>query len=162
MGLFKSLLLATLSIVAVLMSTVPPDVDAQQPASVPSSSPQCPPQNQLLPEAVVILNTGSTNAPCYWIYVLPSGDATYETAQKHGSGKLPIHLREKFFHDLKLAQPLSKLRTQKPCLKSVFFGTSTLIKLGQEESPDVSCPGSGKAVALFRDATAITQQLGVL
>ena len=109
----------------------------------------------------VILNSGSTNAIGYRIFVPLSGQARYIDGDGRGNGKISAALTKKFFTDLKSAMPLEKLPIKQPCIKSVSFGTSTAIRLGGGQSPDISCPGNAKTQLLFNDVTAIAQALKV-
>lgn len=94
----------------------------------------------------------------YKITVAPSGNVSYVTGKRSGQGKLTAALTQKFFQDIKAAMPLSQL-PKLGCMKSTSFGASTIIILGSERSPDVSCPGNPKATALNEDAEAIVKVL---
>ncbi|WDD37004.1 hypothetical protein PQG02_34885 (plasmid) [Nostoc sp. UHCC 0926] len=48
------------------------------------------------------------------------------------------------------------------CAKSVSFGTTTTIRLGNQQSQDISCPGNGKAQRLDNDIIAIVKALNVV
>jgi len=108
-----------------------------------------------------IINSGSTNTIGYRIYVNPSGQANYVDGKGEGQGTIPQRLTRKFFKDLQTAKPLSTLPVRQPCIKPTSFGTSTTIKLGAEQSPDISCPGNAKAWALDNDVIAIAKFLKV-
>jgi hypothetical protein len=117
------------------------------PAGVPSTT-------------AIVVNSGSTNFMGYQITVAPSGSVSYVMGKKSGKGKLTATLTQKFFQDIKAAMPLSQLPKQ-GCIKSTSFGTSTVIILGSERSPDVSCPGTPKETALNEDAEAIAKVLKI-
>ncbi|MEH1873683.1 hypothetical protein [Nostoc sp.] len=116
----------------------------------------------LVPNNVaIIVNSGSTNAIGYRIYVSPSGEVNYVDGKGTNQGKLSEKLTKKFFSDLKVAEPLSNLPKQS-CIKSVSFGTITIIRLAGEESPDISCPGNAKTQRLDNDVIAIAKALNVV
>ncbi len=116
----------------------------------------CRPQISLLSKNVaVILKTPSTNTDCERFLVAPSGEVSFTIGNKTGQGTLKAPLSDKFFRDVKAAEPLSKLPIKLHCLKSASFGTSTFVSLDNEKSPDLSCPGNAKAKQLFEDSTAI-------
>lgn len=117
----------------------------------------------LVPNNVgVILNSGSTNTVGYRIYVSPSGEVNYVYGKGSGQAKLPEKLTKRFFRDLKLAEPLSNLSVKPNCVKSTSFGTTTTVSLGGQQSPDITCPGNGKALRLENDVIAITKTLKVV
>ncbi|BAY26700.1 hypothetical protein NIES2100_65160 [Calothrix sp. NIES-2100] len=117
----------------------------------------------LVPNNVgVILNSGSTNTIGYRIYVSPSGEVNYVDGKGTGQGKLPEKLTKRFFHDLKVAEPLSSLPVKPDCVKSTSFGTTTTVSIGGQQSSDISCPGNPKARRLEDDAIAITKALKVV
>jgi hypothetical protein len=108
----------------------------------------------------MIINSGSTNTCPYTISVLPSGQATYTVCNTQGKGEISHPLTTKFFDDIKVAQPLSKLPFM-PCAKSVSFGTTTKVNYRKQKSPDVSCPSNdAKVTNLFDDARSIQKALG--
>ncbi|MBD2441408.1 hypothetical protein [Nostoc sp. FACHB-110] len=117
----------------------------------------------LVPNNVaVIVNSGSTNTIGYRIYVSPTGETNYVDGKGSGNGKLPEKLVKRFFNDIKVAEPLSKLPTKPSCVKSTSFGTTTNVSLGGEQSPDLSCPGNSKARRLENDVIAIAKTLNVV
>ncbi|MEH1910745.1 MAG: hypothetical protein V7L05_14805 [Nostoc sp.] len=116
----------------------------------------------LVPNNVaIILNSGSTNTIGYRIYVSPSGEVNYVDGKGSNQGKLSEKLTKNFFRDLKIAEPLSNLPKQS-CVKSVSFGTTTTIRLADQQSPDISCPGNVKAQSLDNDVIAIAKALNVV
>lgn len=108
----------------------------------------------------VIFNSGSTNTIGYRIYVNPSGEATYFDGKGQGHGKISQALTKKFFADIQAAEPLSKLPVKR-CVKPASFGTTTTIRLGAEQSPDISCPGNALERTLDKDVIAIAKALKV-
>ena len=110
---------------------------------------------------VVIANSGSTNTVGYRIYVSPSGQVTYVDGKRQGRGKLSPVITKQFFSDLRAAEPLSQLPMRRPCLKPASFGTSTTVRLGAQQSADLSCPGNDKAELLFKDVNVIRRILHV-
>jgi len=114
----------------------------------------------------LIVNTGSTNARGYRIYVQPSGRVHYVLAnrgktdltERMSSGKISKAQAAKLFHDLALAMPLSRLPAGHG-VKSASFGTSTYVTFGRQSSPDLSFPANAKARALAADAQSIATAL---
>jgi hypothetical protein len=132
---------------------------AQQPIQAPQHRQQCPPQNFIVTtDTAVIFNTGSTNSSCFRILVSPTGQAHFVQGNQSGKGRIPRRLTRKFFQDISAAEPLSQMPAAN-CMKSVSFGTSTFIRLGGEQSPDISCVNNAKAKALVTDVEKITQML---
>lgn len=122
----------------------------------------CLPQTILVPSNVaVIYNTGSTNTPCYRIIVSPRGEASYVKGNQQNTGRISTALARKFYHDIKVAEPLSGL-PKLQCMKPVSFGSSTFIRLGGQESPDVSCAANAKGRHLFRDSQTIAKALDII
>lgn len=162
MNVFKFLSLATfVCLTSLTNEAIFFITNAQLPQQVNKN--QCPPQNRLVKSNIpIILNTGSTNTPCYRIYISPTGKVDYVVgSNRNGKDSLKQKLTHRFFRDIKKAQPLSKLPTQ-PCMKSVSFGSSTFIRLGGEQSPDLSCPSDNPQVkALFQDVNEINRDLKI-
>jgi hypothetical protein len=116
----------------------------------------------LVPNNVaVILNSGSTNTIGYRIYISPTGEANYVDGKGSGKGKLSERITRKFFRDLKASEPLSSLPVQQSCVKPTSFGTTTTVSLGDQRSPDISCPGNAKTQRLDKDVLAIIKVLKV-
>ncbi|HUK91169.1 MAG TPA: hypothetical protein VLZ81_12260 [Blastocatellia bacterium] len=113
-----------------------------------------------------IVNSGSTNAPGYQISVDESGHVKYTPGKRRNAVGFqePEHeieaviapeMVKRFFADIDRAGPLSKLPAGH-CMKSASFGTVTFVKMGGEQSPDISCPDSDPRIeALYKDAQAI-------
>ncbi len=134
-----------------------PKLTSAQAQSEPATSVE-----NIVPKNVaVILNSGSTKTIGYRLFVFPSGQVRYIDGDGRKIGKISVALTQQFFSDLRAAMPLEKLPTKKPCRKPIAVGTSTTIRLGAAQSPDVSCPGNAIAQALFHDVTAIAKALSV-
>ncbi|MEH1784973.1 hypothetical protein [Nostoc sp.] len=117
----------------------------------------------LVPNNVaIIVNSGSTNTIGYRIYVSPTGEVNYVDGKGSNRGKLSKKLTREFFRDVKIAEPLSNLSVKQGCAKSVSFGTTTTIKLADQQSQDISCPGNDKARRLDNDVIAIAKALNVV
>ena len=111
-------------------------------------------------QPAVIINSGSTNTCKYIIHILPSGKATYTFCNKKGAGEIKVNTATKFFNDISAAKPLSNLVYNKPCVKSVSFGTSTQVRYQGQTSQDISCPSNDSRVTnLYDDAKTIQQEL---
>lgn len=114
----------------------------------------------------LIVNSGSTNARGYRIYVQPSGRVRYILSNRGNvsltegieDGRIAKTQAAKLFHELALAMPLSKLPGGHG-VKSVSFGTSTYITFRRQSSPDLTFPANAKARALADDARSIAQAL---
>jgi hypothetical protein len=96
------------------------------------------------PDFAVIVDSGSTNRAGFHLVVQSSGNAEYTAARQKEVRrlKIPDALAQRFYADLKAAQPFSALPRQ-VCAKSASFGTKLTIEFGGEETPDLSCPGQG-------------------
>jgi hypothetical protein len=112
------------------------------------------------PDSAAIVDSGSTNRAGFRIVVERSGNAEYTiTRQKEAQRlKIPEALAERFYADLKAAQPFPALPQQR-CAKSASFGTRLTIEFGEEETPDLSCPDQGNPQIrmLKRDANDIVK-----
>lgn len=114
----------------------------------------------------VILNSGSTNRAGFRIVVDRSGHAAYTVVARRKPANpaepveraLPSALVQRFFSDLDAARPLSALPYQH-CMKSISFGTTLLVELGAEKTPDLSCPAesSSQIQNLKRDVNEIVK-----
>jgi hypothetical protein len=113
------------------------------------------------PAAVVITNTGSTNAIGYRVRVSPDGQASFETGDGPGQASLPPDLLSRIEHDVKAASPLSKLPASTSCMKSVSFGTTIFIAAGDERSPDLSCPADVVEQSLKDDVAGVVATLKI-
>lgn len=109
----------------------------------------------------IIINTGSTNAAGYRIYVSSDGQATYIDNRGERRGQIDEQLALKFFRDIETAQPLNDLPHRQECIKAASFGSSTYIKFGRQTSPDLSCPGDDQSQQLANDAREIRNALNI-
>jgi len=107
-------------------------------------------------DTITIENSGSTNMKGYRIAVTPDGMARTDDGR---AASLPPDLFAKLKSDVTMAMPLHDLKTG-ACMKSVSFGSSTFISLGDERSGDLSCPAGPKGEALSGDADSVAQFVG--
>lgn len=112
-------------------------------------------------DAIVIIDTGSTNMLGFRIVVGRNGEASFSTGEGRGSAQLPTSIFSKLKYDVVMAQPLSHVRASADCMKPMSFGSSTFVALGDEKSEDLTCPASPKGDALKSDVDAVTQFLRV-
>ncbi len=113
------------------------------------------------PDAIVIVNSGSTNFAGYRIVVDISGRARFKSGRTHGSASLPGAILSKLKFDVVMAQPLSHVRARPDCAKSVSFGSSSTVSLGPERTEDLSCAASPRGAALNADVSAVAGFLGL-
>jgi hypothetical protein len=113
------------------------------------------------PDAIVIVNSGSTNFAGYRIVVDISGHAKFESGHTHGSTRLPGAILSKLKYDVVMAQPLSHVRARSNCAKSASFGSSSTVSLGPERTEDLSCAASPRGAALNADVSAVAGFLGL-
>jgi hypothetical protein len=110
------------------------------------------------PTSATIANSGSTNTSGFRIVIEKSGNAEYTLTKQKETKRLTIAkaLVERFYKDLAAAQPFSALPQQK-CAKSTSFGTTLTVQFGDEETPDLSCPGeaSSQVTDLRKDVNDI-------
>jgi len=111
--------------------------------------------------AIVIINSGSTNTIGYRIVVTTDGEASFASGDGQGSARLPQGLFAKLKYDVVMAQPLSHVRARPDCMKPVSFGSTTNIALADERSEDLSCPASPKGKALKHDVELVADFLHV-
>ena len=111
-------------------------------------------------DALLIVNSGSTNMAGYRIEVLPNGNMAYGSGATIRSGTLPAAVTQKLFGDVRAAVPFAQLAL-KPCPKSASFGSTTVLTYKNETSTDISCPGSPKAATLYADVQTVRQAAGV-
>ena len=118
-------------------------------------------------QSVTIVNSGSTNTAGYHIVVDQSGKAEYQSqpsagkaaTPKSASKSIPQPLASALYADVEAARPLSGLPSR-TCAKSASFGAKLTVRVGAEESPDLSCGDGGneKLRALIRDTNAVVKQ----
>lgn len=121
---------------------------------------------------VRIIDSGSTNRAGFQIEVKRSGVAEMTSNPRRGDAatehakavqrKLPSETVQRFYADLQAAAPVSALPPVH-CMKSASFGSSLIVKIGNEQSPDLTCGDGGdeamrnlirdvqEIVSLFRD-----------
>jgi hypothetical protein len=118
---------------------------------------------QAAADTAVIVNSGSTNRAGFRVEVDRSGAAVYTSTPRGQPAErvrrnVPDELLRRFYADLEAAHPLSALPAER-CAKSVSFGTTTIVELGSERTPDISCPNARNpnTKALMRDVDEIVQ-----
>ena len=118
-------------------------------------------------DAVVITDSGSTNAAGFRIDVDQSGDGVYtpkprrpsqltDEQQQPRKRRISADLIKRFYADLDAAKPFSGLPNQ-GCMKSASFGTTLVLEYLSEKTPDLSCGdrGSAKLKSLIQSTNAI-------
>ena len=159
--LFTSAALTGLTAITVI-AALPTFQATAQPVTNDGSTQRCLPQRVLVrTDVAVIYNTGSTNAPCYRIFLSKTGKASYVVGDQQKSGEVSRGLARDFYRDIKAAEPLSEL-PKLACAKSVSFGSSTFVRLGGDQSPDITCAANSKGRDLFKDSQEIAHALGIL
>ena len=124
--------------------------------------------------SVVIVNSGSTNAPGFSIVVTRDANATWHAGATSPTRSQPSALdciavdgttleptlTLTLFDDLAAAGPLGSLSFD-GCLKSVSFGTTTSLSYDGATVPDVECGSSNDAHAanLTRDVNAMEKAI---
>jgi len=120
-------------------------------------------------QSVTIVNSGSTNTAGFQIVVGKSGKAVYTSqprrtdqraAPKTTTKTIAKSLAARLYKDVAAARPLASL-PEPHCMKSASFGTRLTIRLGDDESPDLSCGDGGdpKLAALIQDTDVIVKAL---
>lgn len=118
-------------------------------------------------QSVTIVNSGSTNTAGFQIVVEKSGKSEYTSqprridqgaAPKATIKKIAKSLAARLYKDVAAARPLTSLPAPH-CMKSASFGTRLTIRLGDDESPDLSCGDGGdpKLAELIRDTDAVVK-----
>jgi hypothetical protein len=110
-------------------------------------------------DLATIVNSGSTNQPGFRIQVERSGKATYTPAKAKSTGrKIDKKLAQRFYQDLDAAKPLSGLKGPR-CMKSASFGSTLMVEVGADKTPDLSCGDGGEAKlkALVDDTNEIVK-----
>jgi hypothetical protein len=118
------------------------------------------------PEAVTIVDSGSTNLPGFRIVVAPSGSAEMISGPRRNGAPqeetkpirriVPAATVKRLHADIEDASPLDSL-PKVHCAKSASFGSTLRVASGKEETPDLSCGDGGSAAMgrLIRDANEI-------
>jgi len=122
-------------------------------------------------DGAVIANSGSTNAPSWTLAIRSDGSTVLAIApwlrgeaphatQTPRTAALPLDLTTRFFADIVNArtvppQPIT-------CMKSVSFGTATVVRWHGWQSSDLSCPQSdARTRILAADIRTILGTLGI-
>jgi hypothetical protein len=105
-----------------------------------------------------IVDSGSTNRAGFQIEVRRSGMAEMTAILRRSDlaaepskpiqRKLSSGAVQRFFADLKAADPVAALPAVH-CMKSASFGSSLTVKVGNKQTPDLSCGDGGNP--LFRN-----------
>ena len=96
-------------------------------------------------DPATIVDSGSTNKPGFRIQVDRSGKATYTPGKAKSTGrKIDKKLAQRFYQDLDAAKPLSGLKGPR-CMKSASFGSTLIVEVGEDKTPDLSCGDGGDA-----------------
>lgn len=111
-------------------------------------------------EAAMILETGTADAAGYRIVVLPTGKAEAVDGAGHTQGQVSAELAGRFFRNLTVAMPLSKLPSS-ACTPGLSSTAALFVSWHGEQSPDLSCARDAKMSALADDAKAIARRLYV-
>ncbi|MBC5811691.1 MAG: hypothetical protein GIW95_12680 [Candidatus Eremiobacteraeota bacterium] len=112
------------------------------------------------PGAVLIVDSGSTNAAGFTIALDPSGSASFTTGAGIRHGHVEIATARQLFAALKKAGALSALPVR-PCMKSASFGSSLTLEYRGARSPDLACAANAAERALSSAASAVAGALGV-
>jgi hypothetical protein len=145
------MLLHALALAAVFLPTYGP---IAQPASTTPPGMRIPVSST----EALILNSGSTNTAGYRLRVSTSGWTTLQQGDVALRKRVAARFVQRLFADLRATGPLDELATH-PCMKSASFGTSMIIVYRGKTSPDISCPGTSRA--LQQDALALADAAGV-
>jgi hypothetical protein len=129
-----------------------PAVMVSPPSTIPPALPS--PDTTPSPGAVTIVNSGSTNSASYTIALEPTGVAYLKSDGVTVVRRVDLPTTNAFFAALAKVKPLSSIVTQH-CMKSVSFGSRTMVAVGGQTSPDISCGGDANTEALFMQVTAV-------
>jgi hypothetical protein len=112
-------------------------------------------------DGAVILKSASTNTAAVTIKIWSDGHGQLELANAAPKTfQVSQSMTRQFFTDVRTAR--SNPGTPGHCMKSVSFGTSTVVKWHNYTSVDLQCPPFSDAVtALARDAQSIEQAAGI-
>src|SRR3984893_1294362 len=145
------MLLHALALAAVFLPTYGP---IAQPASTTPPGMRIPVSST---EALIV-NSGSTNTAGYRLRVSTSGWTTLQQGDIALRKRVAARFVRQLFADLRATGPLDELAVH-PCMKSASFGTTMVIVYRGKTSPDISCPGTSRA--LQQDALALADAAGV-
>jgi hypothetical protein len=111
------------------------------------------------PKGVTVIDTGSTNRIGFQVTLDETGSAQVQprTGESH-QVKLDQAASARFLHAVKAAGTLRDLPATH-CAKSASFGSKLFVEVGDDRSPDLSCPTQDNAQveALKQQATEILQ-----
>lgn len=117
-------------------------------------------------DGAVIRNSGSTNFSGYTIKVWSDGSTWAVHSNRAGgavdtpvTGRIPADLARRFLDDARQAS--SNRVVAQSCMKSVSFGTTTVVRYHGWTSPDLECPGGGYVVTLAADAHKVAALLKI-
>lgn len=118
-------------------------------------------------DGAIIQNSGSTNFSGYTIKVWSDGSTSAVRSRRGGaplgeatSGQIPLSVAQKLFEDLASAKQSGRI-ARGSCMKSVSFGSSTVVIYHGWSSPDLTCPGGGLTGALAADTGTVTAALHI-
>ncbi|HEX2571651.1 MAG TPA: hypothetical protein VH877_18975 [Polyangia bacterium] len=111
--------------------------------------------------ALVILNTGTTDTIGYRIVIPPSGEAFFVTGKGPGQKQLPAKLLKKLHKDLAAVGSLEQMAVRTPCPKPAASATTTTLQYHGQFSGDLTCAGDKRAVKLQKVITEVVKVLGV-
>jgi hypothetical protein len=110
-------------------------------------------------QVIGVFISRSTNSCAITLAIRSTGDVTLFQCQNVKLGSLPLLLVTSFFRDVVKAEPLSSLPQSQGCVKSVSFGTKTVIAFLGDISPDISCSRDKVGLMLYHDVLAIRADL---
>jgi hypothetical protein len=127
---------------------------------IPAPSPTTPAGMRIptAPGEALILKSNSTNTAGYRLRVYAAGYTTLQQGDVALRKRVSLQLVRQFFTDLRAAGPLDRLPMRR-CMKSASFGTTLQIVYEGKTSPDLSCPGTSRALEI--DAGALADAAGV-
>ena len=112
-------------------------------------------------DSASITNTGSTNTAPFTITIERNGKATVSiNGGTPSSVTVAKKLVDKLFADIAATPALASI-TNRGCMKSASFGTSTLLAYGGHVTPDLSCAGDAHGMALYSDVRAIESAVSI-
>ncbi|MEJ0021448.1 MAG: hypothetical protein WDN47_02565 [Candidatus Doudnabacteria bacterium] len=134
--------------------------NSQTAAPNPSSVPAKTPAPSSVTSLALINNSGSTNALPFAIRIFSDGSASALVQSNPGQDfKAGTIDTKNLLSLLQKAGDVSKLKEH--CVKSVSFGTSTIITYNGKTSGDISCSTTGAAKDLYDFINQIEQQLKI-
>ena len=119
------------------------------PAVIPPSG------GMVMTSTIQITNSGATDSIGFRVLIGTGGEASFVSGDGSGHATLPAELYQRIKRDIADSKPLSGLPSPPSCMKPVSFGTSTFISIGDDRSPDLTCPANEAAASLKSDVAAI-------